>query len=65
MFKHTLYILLYLLMSAFHFSVQSQDIHFSQFLASPLTLSPGTTGHFNGDYRIAANHRTQWRSVTI
>ncbi len=65
MFKHTLYILLILLMSAIHFSALSQDIHFSQFLASPLTLSPGATGHFNGDYRIAANHRTQWRSVTI
>lgn len=65
MFKHTFYFLLILLMGVFNFSAQSQDIHFSQFLASPLTLSPGATGHFNGDYRIAANHRTQWRSVTI
>lgn len=48
-----------------HNSLNAQDIHFSQFLSSPLTLSPGATGHFNGDYRIAANHRTQWRSVTI
>ena len=48
-----------------HNSINAQDIHFSQFLSSPLTLSPGATGHFNGDYRIAANHRTQWRSVTI
>ncbi|GAB4254756.1 MAG: hypothetical protein Kow0079_11220 [Vicingaceae bacterium] len=44
--------------------VCSQDIHFSQFNNSPLNLNPGLTGVFNGDIRLVANQRTQWRSVT-
>lgn len=64
MFKHQTYLFI-ILCFLLHYLAHAQDIHFSQFLSSPLTLSPGATGHFNGDYRIAANHRTQWRSVTI
>ena len=45
-------------------SSYSQDIHFSQFGASPLNLNPAQTGFFNGDYRFVANHRNQWKSVT-
>jgi len=44
--------------------VNAQDIHFSQFAASPLNLNPASTGFFDGDYRFAANHRRQWKSVT-
>lgn len=42
----------------------SQDIHFSQFYASPLTLNPALTGRMNGDYRLAAIYRSQYKSVT-
>ena len=42
----------------------SQDIHLSQFNASPANLSPALTGLFNGDYRFVANQRSQWRSIT-
>ena len=42
----------------------SQDIHFSQFQASPLNLNPSLSGFFNGDYRFVLNHRNQWKSVT-
>lgn len=42
----------------------SQDIHWSQFQYSPLNLGPSQTGNYNGDYRFAANHRRQWKSVT-
>ena len=42
-----------------------QDIHFSIFEMSPLNLNPGGTGDFIGDYRFNANHRSQWRSVTV
>lgn len=42
---------------------QAQDPHFSQFFASPLTLNPAFTGLFSGDYRIAGNYRSQWRSI--
>ena len=41
-----------------------QDIHFSQFNRSPMNLNPGLAGQFDGDYRLVANHRNQWRSVT-
>ena len=46
-----------------------QDIHFSQFQASPLLLNPantGFTGHFKekhyADYRVGLNYRNQWSS---
>lgn len=42
----------------------TQDIHFTQFYASPLTLNPALTGKMNGDYRIAAIYRGQWKSIT-
>ena len=48
---------------AFCLTSRGQDVHFSQFYASPLTLSPAMTGFFNGGYRIAANYRSQWASI--
>jgi len=46
------------------FNCVAQDIHFSQFFNSPLNLNPGLAGNFIGDFRIVANQRTQWSSVT-
>lgn len=45
------------------FLVRAQDPHFSQFFASPLTLNPAFTGKFDGQVRLAANHRDQWPSI--
>src|SRR6187549_3455021 len=45
------------------FFAQAQDPHFSQFFASPLTLNPAFTGKFDGQFRLAANHRDQWPSI--
>jgi type IX secretion system PorP/SprF family membrane protein len=42
----------------------AQDIHFSMFYASPLTLNPALTGANDGTYRAAAIYRNQWQSVT-
>ena len=42
----------------------SQDIHYSQFYSSPLTLNPALTGVNDCTYRIAAMYRNQWQSVT-
>ena len=42
------------------FFVKSQDPHFSQFFASPLTLNPAFTGKFDGTLRVAGNYRNQW-----
>ena len=44
--------------------LHAQDIHFSMFYASPLTLNPAMTGTGDGDYRVAGIYRDQWRSVT-
>ncbi|MEY4875593.1 MAG: hypothetical protein RL708_742, partial [Bacteroidota bacterium] len=44
--------------------VQSQDIHFSQFNASPLTLNAANTGNIDGTFRATANYRNQWASVS-
>lgn len=43
----------------------AQDIHFSQFWASPMNMNPSLTGQFDGDYRFIGNYRTQWKSVTV
>lgn len=45
--------------------VHAQDIHFSQFFNAPYAQSPANIGNFEGDYRMGAIYRQQWRSVTI
>lgn len=42
---------------------KSQDPHFSQFFASPLTLNPALTGKFDGNLRVTGNYRNQWPSI--
>lgn len=42
------------------FNTQAQDIHYSQFYNSPLTLNPAMTGRTNGTFRISLNYRDQW-----
>lgn len=42
-----------------------QDIHFSQFMTSPMNLNPAHTGNFEGALRIVGNARQQWNSVTL
>lgn len=38
----------------------AQDAQFSQFFTTPTLLNPALTGLFNGRYRVALNHRSQW-----
>ncbi|HEY6504004.1 MAG TPA: PorP/SprF family type IX secretion system membrane protein [Chitinophagaceae bacterium] len=43
---------------------RSQDLHFSQFMNSPLLTNPANTGFTpDGDYRIGINYRNQWSSL--
>jgi len=44
--------------------VVAQDIHFSQFYFSPITMNPAHTGFFNGKHRIASNYKTQWKRAS-
>ena len=43
--------------------LKAQDIHFTQWMFSPLNLNPGETGRFDGDYRIIGNFRSQWAAI--
>ncbi|MEI6407829.1 MAG: PorP/SprF family type IX secretion system membrane protein [Bacteroidota bacterium] len=55
-----------LLSFAFLFVAQvafSQDKHFTQFYAAPLSVNPALTGGFEGKYRVSTIYRDQWRSV--
>jgi len=58
--KRTLTLLLCLSLTSGLFA---QDVHFSQFWASPLTLNPALTGMTPCSYRAAINYRNQWASV--
>lgn len=42
----------------------SQDIHFSQFSMSPLTLNPGMAG-VNYNFEALLNYKDQWRGVAV
>lgn len=44
--------------------VGAQDIHFTQFFHTPLATNPGLMGAFDGDHRVHAVFRQQWRAVT-
>ena len=52
-----------ILMLIFSVDVIAQDIHFSQFYMSPLTLNPATAGAYK-DVNVSTNYRDQWRSVS-
>ncbi len=45
--------------------LNAQDIHFSQYNASPQNLNPAQTGIFNGDWRFAGNYRSQWSAIPV
>lgn len=45
-------------------SLLGQDIHFSQFLTAPMSLSPATAGLFSGKFRAGLNSKLQWSSIT-
>lgn len=42
----------------------AQDVHFTQYFSSPLTLNPALTGLTNCDLRVAGNYRNQWSAVS-
>ena len=42
----------------------AQDLHFSQFMNSPLMTNPANTGFLpGGDYRLGVNYRNQWSAI--
>jgi type IX secretion system PorP/SprF family membrane protein len=59
------FLFLFLFIFSFTILTSAQDIHFSQFMSSPMNLNPAQTGNFDGAYRFTGNARRQWSSVTI
>ncbi len=55
---------LLLLFNSIFLMSSGQDIHFTQFNESPLTLNPASTAA-TVDMRAILNYRTQWKSVTV
>lgn len=56
----------FIILTGFVFSLpklNAQDIHFSQYFSTPLTISPSNTGNYYGDWRAMANYRTQWKEI--
>ena len=52
------------MLGGFILGAHAQDLHFSQFMNSPLLTNPANTGFQpEGDYRLGANYRNQWSSV--
>ncbi|HQQ95111.1 MAG TPA: type IX secretion system membrane protein PorP/SprF, partial [Bacteroidia bacterium] len=43
---------------------KAQDVHFSQYYFSPLSLNPANTGNYDGNYRFFGNYRSQWREIS-
>ena len=43
----------------FALQATAQDVHFTQYFTSPLTLNPANTGLVNCDWRVSSNYRTQ------
>lgn len=44
--------------------IQAQDIHFSQFYETSILRNPALCGVFSGDFKISANYRSQWNSIS-
>lgn len=57
--------LTFILFFLISFFLKSQDIHFSQYFYSPLTLNPANAGNVEADWRFANNYRNQWKSLSI
>lgn len=45
-------------------NLKAQDIHNTQYFATPLTLNPANTGLVQCDLRVSVNYRNQWSSVS-
>lgn len=54
---------LFILLMGLFGNLQAQDIHWSLYQMSPLTLNPALTGAFNGTVRVGGIYRDQARTV--
>ncbi|HEV7780052.1 MAG TPA: PorP/SprF family type IX secretion system membrane protein [Chitinophagaceae bacterium] len=63
--KNIRLLVLLLTANSLQLTVFSQDLHFSQYMNSPLLTNPANTGFLpDGDYRLGINYRNQWSTIT-
>ncbi|MFK8104251.1 MAG: PorP/SprF family type IX secretion system membrane protein [Saprospiraceae bacterium] len=60
--KFVKYIFLIVFLNFFG-TLRGQDLHFTYYEMSPLTLNPALTGAFEGTFRVGGIYRDQWASV--
>ena len=58
-FLKTHFFLLFLLLAEVGLG---QDIHFSQYTATPLAINPAYAGTFGGTHRVILNYKDQWQA---
>jgi type IX secretion system PorP/SprF family membrane protein len=46
-------------------NILAQDVHFSQFLTTPIFINPANTGTSDEDTRFATNYRNQWSNIDV
>lgn len=63
MMKKPLHTFLFVLCFLGVSKIKAQEVHFSLFNYSPLTLNPALTGAFEGTFRIGGIYRDQYRGV--
>jgi type IX secretion system PorP/SprF family membrane protein len=63
--RRNIRIFLILLIAGLSGNSFAQDIHYSQFNASPMNLNPAQTGLFDGDWRVNGNYRSQWSAIPV
>ena len=56
--KYILFLIIGLSMN--YEKVIAQDPVFSQFYSSPMSLNPALAGNGDANWRVVANHRSQW-----
>lgn len=61
--KKSIYIIVLAFIIGMGSNIRAQDIHFSQFYMSPLTLNPAMTGVLECTQRVTVNYRNQWAGV--
>lgn len=43
--------------------VYAQDVHFSQYMLTPLLLNPASAGAYSGEHRAFLNYKNQWNGM--
>ena len=62
--KYKYLILLWMMLTTFLHSF-AQDLHYSQYYASPPSVNPAYSGLIDGQFRVSGAYRNQWMAVTV